>query len=231
MTWKERREKEREKGKNNTKEAKEKAGRYVVIPGGNRKLDPNDSSIHKEYVYNVWFPRINKSFRVKREESQSGGYCVWLAAALLVNIQNKQDAQLMLDYLNKNKDNMKYMLLSRVRNFNATYPKLTQLIPEVTENFETKILKHKQNENIFDYLESVSFGYYVCLLEDMNGNKSHCVGIDCNHDPSLIYDSTHSYALELTKDNMDLCVDFETVFTKIVHCVEIRRKMTKKKIA
>ena len=76
-------------------------------------------------------------------------------------------------------------------------------------------------QNKVDYIDLLmnpdTTGQYLCKLDSQGNQRLHVVGIDCNK--KLIFDSMESYALELSKDNLDHCVRSELIgINKIALC-------------
>ena len=68
-------------------------------------------------------------------------------------------------------------------------------------------------------LKHVDDGLLLCLLEDDQGGKTHCVGI--NMKKRIIYDYMEAMELHLSKDNLSLCCGDNTRFVRFNLIVQV----------
>ena len=96
------------------------------------------------------------------------------------------------------------------------------MLPQVTK-YELVKMRAKST-NYIPFLMNAYEGMYVCILTDNNYGQSHVIGIDCEFNSRLIWDSSEIHALELSQENLDRCCGKDQVCIKIKFIARIMRK-------
>mmetsp|Transcript_3372 Transcript_3372/g.4727 ORF Transcript_3372/g.4727 Transcript_3372/m.4727 type:complete len:84 (+) Transcript_3372:417-668(+) len=73
-----------------------------------------------------------------------------------------------------------------------------------------------KTHELIEFFDKSNNGLLITMLGDIGGQKNHCIGIDTNHSPTLIYDCTHSYAMKFWYDNLHKRVNSEHHFLKFL---------------
>ena len=83
------------------------------------------------------------------------------------------------------------------------------------------MLKDIQSKTITDFiLKETKKGLFVVLLQDLNRNKSHAVGIGVGK--QLIYDCMDDKPLFLNLNNLSICCGSNAVFSSIAVAGELK---------
>ena len=217
------------------KEAKSKIGCSIKMEGGG----------HRSKMINLPTGSIVRPIPRKFHQAYykyNGSNCTWLAAAMLINIEEPNIADLMLAKLDGSKKLIKhfeYMQLTKYsRNQKKYFSKDDQPKPLVQylEDFYKHQLKKVNANNIVKgdkcgymayLLNKDTKGYYLCQITTEGGQKSHIVGLDCTN--GEIYDCMETHTLKLNRENLDYISDVKLGgISGIYVCKEIIKQLQKK---
>lgn len=181
------------------------------------------SSVHIQIV----MPKIEHCFRPSSYVDMNE-CCVWLTACMLVNRVDKKKANDMVVYMTNHNEECKRMVL-----FKATGKKRSGKRRKITHDYRSLSialkdfelsLKHVNVPNKLDRFSHLlnATGIFVCLVtSDTNKEESHCIGVNCNHTPHLIYDCEEKQSMEYTKKNLNACAGLGSTFYSFAHMGEI----------
>merc|ERR1712232_1152216 len=68
---------------------------------------------------------------------------------------------------------------------------------------KVKVVLRVQKLKRVEILMRRGYGRYICVLEDVNGARNHCIGVDCQE--RLIYDLVCVKPMRLTMANLVRC--------------------------
>ena len=191
---------------------------HLLSGGGYRKR--NDSHRLKD---SDKMGLLRKEFQVE-DNPKFRSCCAWLAAVLLINVDDEAMATYMLNLMHsKNSDDeFEWMNLARTPQNCIPRTTLNQRLQKKDIKYN---LKRVSRPNGISYLklllENDKTGQYICQFEMSDGTTDHVVGIDCNL--RHIYDSYEQHAIRLSKENLDYCCGDEESLTlkRIVYCYEL----------
>ena len=166
----------------------------IKIPGGFR-----DAVERKEVsVGNInYLPRIKHAYHVSSRSTKEIGTCQWIAAVMLINEMNEYEATKMMNFMKKCPERVNWKPMFKGKD------SLSNMLTMVT-NYELRKVKERTS-NYIPFLMSTNEGKYVCVVTDNNYAEKHVIGIDCEADPKLIWDSSEKQAMELTHENLHRC--------------------------
>ena len=101
---------------------------------------------------------------------------------------------------------------------------LGRMLAKIT-NYELRKVKINTS-NYIPFLMNTKTGKYVCVVTDNNYAEKHVIGIDCESDPKLIWDTSEKQAMELSHENLDKCTGTGNYCLKIRTIGEIVEKNT-----
>ena len=123
--------------------------------------------------------KIRRMFRVLSTNHPFYGFCQWIAAAMLIHIEDEKEARAMMDRLHSSSDDFNWKMMYKGK------LSLSQMLQRNTKYSLLKV--HLQlcgkDRNYIEFLLKESAGKYVCLLQDNNYTETHVVGIDCSSNP------------------------------------------------
>ena len=200
------------------KYCKENPDNMIELKGGGHRNVLLSGEVSNESL--LW--KFRDEFQ--KNDSRFENCCVWLAAILLIDIDNKAIANHMFELMDHQLSTFEWMFLCKIpqqyKGQNASL--LINLLQHKKIRFTLKKVPFKNIEGSYldHVLSATTTGQYICQLESNGGNKNHVVGIDCNK--KAILDGCESHALSLNKDNLDHCCGhYLKGLKRIVYCYEL----------
>ena len=195
------------------KRTKDHPDKILRIPAGNRsKQKFVYSSLETQYH----LPLIKRAFHVSSRSDVTYGSCQWLATAMLIDLENQQEARTMMKYLHNFPDTVNWKFM-----YYGTDP-LAEVLPRITKYAVCKVKTGTISKK--DFLLQTREGKFVAVLKDNNYSESHVVGIDCDSSPKMIWDCAERSALTLSQENLNRCTGENTICIGIKTLGEIKLK-------
>ena len=202
--------------------AKENPHKIIKIPAGGRKqTSTEDGSLENT----TSLMPIKRIFQITSPQDPFYGSCQWIAAAMLIHIENEDEAQSMMSMLQTCPENYNWKMMYKGKS------SLAEMLQKGTKYRLTKVRWEQRGikPNYIRFLFNEAKGKYVCLLRDNNYAETHVVGVDCSSSPKLIWDCAERNALLLSQSNLDRCTGQNTVCSSITTIGEICIKKDLKK--
>jgi hypothetical protein len=204
----------------NISRAKKDSGREFTMKAGGSRKESDNLLIDSDK---------KQPIDEKYQQSTYGteNICVWLAAAMLVNINDPEKSNKMIIEFKKNPNRFEWVLFTKVPitevddTTNTQRETLSQLLQKI---LQYQLVKLKKVGNFLEYLlKSDTKGIYICMLHTKKGAKSHTIGIDC--DNKTIFDCMEEFSLVLNERNLYYCSGHGTFGLKLISsCFSVQKQ-------
>ena len=155
--------------------------------------------------------------------------CTWISACMLVNIDDFKAATTMMEFMQKQGNDMEWLHLCRhgKDDQRSNHSSLSTYMN--SNNFGCNVYHVDDSPNyVADLMNEKSTGKFVCILCDGNFSSTYAIGVDCDSNPKLIWDCCENTALELSSANLDRCCGQGTCLTSIACMVQVRKRVPRK---
>ena len=198
--------------------AQDNPDRILFIPTGDRPSQQAPTTVHEEISM---LPIIKRSFHVGSRTALNYGACQWMAAAMLIDLENEHESRKMIKYMEVDPSRVTWKFMY------TGEESLSNILPKVTSYRVMRVKSKSQPKKQF--LMNCHRGKFVVVLLDNNYNERHVVGIDCDSDPRMIWDCAERQALTLTLENLNRCTGEGTICIGIKVAGQIAKKLISKK--
>ena len=184
--------------------------------GSIRNMNSTEISVHSPT--NVLKP-IDKIFQ--QGSHIHDNHCVWLAAAMLINTEDSEEARVLTDACMKEPKRFQWLRLMN-KGAKQDTNTLINCLKYIKSNYQVRKIKGINSHKINNYIMNVAkHGLYIVILEDDMGQKTHSVGIDAK--TRLIYDCLEKCSLPLSLSNLSRCCGDGRTFITFRFYGEIRK--------
>ena len=168
---------------------------------------------------------LREEFQVDNERFVN--CCAWLAAVLLINVDDEKVATHMLDLLKPESEEplQDFEWMCFTKDPRKTRKILIERLQKKDIKYDLKKVQYvgKKRSYLRTILDEDTKGQYLCQLQTSNSTKRYVIGVYCNK--KLIFDSCEKYALDLTRKNLDYCCgENSATLKRIVYCYELTKQ-------
>ena len=166
------------------------SGGEVHVPPGYRRSDEEDGN---DCPYQEM---IDPKFTQGGEDT-----CAWSVTCMLVDLICEKTADEMVKM--RDNDPKRFSNIHFFKTMGNRIESVHKLLQQFTHFQMRKVNFHVPKHKRLQVLMKKKTGYFVCVIEDMNGAGNHCVGVDCVE--QLIYDTVCLKPMKLTMANFIKC--------------------------
>ena len=146
--------------------------------------------------------------------------CIWLATCQIMFTLNTDLASRMINEYQKDPTKYEY-----IRLFKCNRPSAISLAEKIDSihgcEYRIEHVKCTANNTLTDYVLNIrTSGYFVAIIRDGYGGRTHAIGIDVAK--RVVYDSMEKLKLKLNSDTLNKCCGQDRSFTKFEIVAELK---------